>query len=968
MKYDMTKKLILAFAAILCTLGLSAQTYTGGIKGTVINRSNRQPVADATLVLMQGLEEIASVTSDGAGDFLIPDLADGMYDLVITAPDFIETRVNVTVNDGYVKNMFNLSLTPSQVVTEVDVDNLVEFDLDDSGYSDNPTVLFGQNDVFNEIAGFNFSDIRFRVRGYSSESQDVYLAGVRMNDAITGYSPFSLWSGLNEATRTKNTVNGAEIADWGIGGYNGLTNLPVNATSVRKGLRGSILTNSALYRLRLMMTYASGQLDNGWAYAISASARLGGNDWVKGQYYRSFGYYAAVEKQFGDAHRLGLVFMATPGNRGKQNSSTQEVYDLMGDNMYNSNWGYQNGKMRNSRLAITHEPIAILKYDFTPTYKFNASATVLYRFGKNGATALDWYDAPDPRPDYYRNLPSYFWNDDEEYNRLNMSKAMWARDAWENNDTQVTQVNWDRMYNVNKLNIVEGQRRSKYAVEERRADQHDLNFATSFKWRPDRDIILTGGWNAKFNRTEHFKVLYDLLGGDYFLDVDSFADRDFSANPYMTQNDLGYWMEHGEARKVRSGEKYGYDYYAQVRKTEAWFSARAEAKGFEAAIGGRLGYTAFWREGLVRKGLFPGLNDNGSAFLVDGVPVTNYDGDGKPVTSYGKSAVQDFITGAVKGNLAYVIRGGHRFYFDAGYFSDAPTFNQTFMSPRTRNTVIPDVKNVQTFTTDLNYQYSNNGYNVRLTGYWTYIKDQSDVMSFYDDSQHSFTNLAMTGINQRHIGMELGVRVPTPIPDLSVEGVLSYGNFVYTSNPVMYQTIDNNASVVADTYGVKIPYWKSHPTADGKTVRHYVPSTPQLASSLGLSWNHNYWFIDLAAQYFDKAYLDMNPVYRTDMATAGNDGIVTPAEVEYMAAQEKFDPAFMMNASIGKSWYIQRTYQIGFSLNAKNLLNNRDIRTGGYESTRLVSNTKSKERYFRFDPKYFYMSGFNYMLNIYFRF
>ena len=968
MKYDMTKKLILAFAAILCTLGLAAQTYTGGVKGTVINRTDRQPVAEATLVLMQGLEEIATATSDASGNFLIPDLADGMYDLVITAPDFIETRVNVTVNDGYVKNMFNLSMTPSQVVNEVDVENLVEFDLDDSGYSDNPTVLFGQNDVFNEIAGFNFSDIRFRVRGYSSESQDVYLAGVRMNDAITGYSPFSLWSGLNEATRTKNTVNGAEIADWGIGGYNGLTNIPVNASSVRKGWRGSILTNSALYRLRLMMTYSSGQLDNGWAYAISASARLGGNDWVQGQYYRSFGYYAAVEKQFDDVHRLGLVFMATPGNRGKQNSSTQEVYDLMGDNMYNSNWGYQNGKMRNSRLAITHEPIAILKYDFTPTYKFNASATVLYRFGKNGATALDWYDAPDPRPDYYRNLPSYFWNDDEEYNRLNMSKAMWARDAWENNDTQVTQVNWDRMYNVNKLNIVEGQRRSKYAVEERRADQHDLNFATSFKWRPDRDIILTGGWNAKFNRTEHFKVLYDLLGGDYFLDVDSFADRDFSANPYMTQNDLGYWMEHGEARKVRSGEKYGYDYYAQVRKTEAWFSARAEAKGFEAAIGGRLGYTAFWREGLVRKGLFPGLNDNGSAFLVDGVPVTNYDGDGKPVTSYGKSAVQDFITGAVKGNLAYVIRGGHRFYFDAGYFSDAPTFNQTFMSPRTRNTVIPDVKNVQTFTTDLNYQFSNNGYNLRLTGFWTYIKDQSDVMSFYDDSQHSFTNFAMTGIDQRHIGMELGFQVPTPIPDLSVEGVLSYGNYVYTSNPVMYQTIDNNASVVADTYGVKIPYWKSHPTADGETVRHYIPSTPQLASSLGLSWNHNYWFIDLAAQYFDRAYLDMNPVYRTDMATAGNDGIVTPAEVEYMAAQEKFDPAFLMNASIGKSWYIQRTYQIGFSLNAKNLLNNRDIRTGGYESTRLVSNTKSKERYFRFDPKYFYMSGFNYMLNIYFRF
>ena len=36
--------------------------------------------------------------------------------------------------------------------------------------------------------------------------------------------------------------------------------------------------------------------------------------------------------------------------------------------------------------------------------------------------------------------------------------------------------------------------------------------------------------------------------------------------------------------------------------------------------------------------------------------------------------------------------------------------------------------------------------------------------------------------------------------------------------------------------------------------------------------------------------------------------------------------------------------------------------------TRIVDNTVSNERFYRFDPKYFYMSGFNYMLNIYFRF
>ena len=44
------------------------------------------------------------------------------------------------------------------------------------------------------------------------------------------------------------------------------------------------------------------------------------------------------------------------------------------------------------------------------------------------------------------------------------------------------------------------------------------------------------------------------------------------------------------------------------------------------------------------------------------------------------------------------------------------------------------------------------------------------------------------------------------------------------------------------------------------------------------------------------------------------------------------------------------------------------MKTGGYEQTRLVDNTVSKERFYRFDPKYFYMAGTNYMLNVYFRF
>ena len=955
----MNKRLILILAALLLGLSAMAQTGMGGVKAKVVSRSGRVPVAAAEIVVSDAEGSVAKAVSTENGDFVINDLPDGSYLLTVTASGFAPGMVNFKV-EGYVKDLVFVSLLPETVVTEVDDSSFAELDMDDSGYQDVPAILSSSSDVFDNTAGYKFSQIRFRQRGYDSSTQDVLLAGVRMNDALTGYAPWSLWSGLNEATRDKENVTGVSAADYGIGGYNGVSNIFATASSMRKGYRFSVLTNSSFYRLRLMASYATGEMDNGWSFAANVSTRLGGNDWVEGVYYRAFAYYFGAEKNWHDTHRLSLSVFGSPVQRGAQNGSTQEVYDLVGSNYYNSNWGWQDGKVRNARVRNNHEPVFVLKYTWTPTFSFSLDATAVYRTGRNGYSALDWYDTYDPRPDYYRNLPSYFYNPVANYsNRDALYQAGWAEEAWRYNYNNTRHVNWDRMYDINRSNVDPyyhaEEKRSKYIQEERRTDQNDVNFGLTAKYDFAKNFRLRGGVDARYNRTEYYKIVKDLLGGDYYVNIDSFAERDFASDNIKIQNDLLYYYEHGHAEMVRKGDKYGYDYLANVINARLWFNLNFEYDSWKAYLAAQGGYNTFWRTGLVQKGLFP-------------------------ENSYGDSDKAQFLTYRAKAGVSWN-DGPHRIYANAGYFNDAPYFAESFVSPRTRNDLAPNLTTEKTFSADLSYAFNQSGYSLRVTGFWTQIMDQTDLMSFYDDYQNSFTNFAMSGIDQRHAGVELGFAVPLPLTGLSLEGALSWGDYIYTSTPRVIQTIDNNGEVVLDDI---VPYWKQHniykKDAEGNIVydsfgdpvpykvqKHYVASTPQVAASLGFDYSNNYWFAGIDLQYFDKMYLDMNPLYRTDMAVNGPDGKHTAAEEEYMAAQERFNPAFVLNANVGKSWYIKRKYNLGFSLELRNLLNNTNVRTGGYEQTRLIDSENWKN-YYRFDSKYFYMMGFNYMLNVWFRF
>ena len=153
-----------------------------------------------------------------------------------------------------------------------------------------------------------------------------------------------------------------------------------------------------------------------------------------------------------------------------------------------------------------------------------------------------------------------------------------------------------------------------------------------------------------------------------------------------------------------------------------------------------------------------------------------------------------------------------------------------------------------------------------------------------------------------------------------------------------------------------------------------VAGTPQTALSLGLNYRgpHNI-YAGVDVNYFNAMYLDMNPLYRTDRALTNYNQFPEEQRKEMistMTHQERYGNNWVLNANFSKSWYIQRRYNLGFSLEVKNILNSQDIKTGGYEQMRLKKNDDDKDKvyYTRFDSKYFYMFGTTYYLNVYLRF
>ena len=792
--------------------------------------------------------------------------------------------------------------------------------------SQDVTALLGSSrDIFYQTVAMHFiasGGTRFHMRGYSQDNFTVMMNGVRINSLESGGASWSTWGGMTDVIRFMDVKPGLGSSRSTFGDVGGFFNLNVYASSFRKGLRVAYAQGNRIYKERVTLTYSTGLLKSGWAFSASGTARYAAQGYVPGTFFQGFGYFLGADKKLNEKNTLSFIGFGAPITQGRQSYETDEAFALTGDKHYNSFWGYQNGQVRNSRISTNNVPTAIGSDVWNINDHSKLTTSAFYSFGRTSLTGLNYYNAPNPAPDYYEYMPSYYG---PSSNNANPTQFAALTQNWANPVNQ--QINWANLYNANydnmhTVNGVDGVtgksytgKMSEYIVEEKRQDVNSTGFNSIYNTRTNNNFFITGGVNLSIAHTRYYKVVNDLLGGDYWLDLNNFAVP--SPNPMVMQNNIN-----DPNKLIRKGDVFGYDYNINVTRAETWGQVEKSYKKIDMFASATLNETSFYRDGHMVNGLFPN-------------------------TSGGRSTTLNFINYGFKFGATYKLNGHNYFTFNAAAITKPPLPTNTFVSPQTRNDEIPNLTSEKILTGDISYNVRLPWLKGRITYYYTQTNNQVWERSYYDDVYKTNVNYFMTNLNQLNQGLELGLE-GIVTKHISIIGALAYGSYLYTNRPTATISADNSAALLASDRTI---YFKNY----------HVGGTPEVASSIGVRYTgKKQWYAGVYFNYFANNYVTANPDRRT--AQALTKYVSTDPQVAQITTQEKLPNAYTLDFMGGKSFRFQNKYGLNLTLMVNNLTNNM-FKVSGEEQLRHDDNNIG-----RFPNKYVYSLGLTYMLSAAFLF
>jgi len=747
---------------------LSVTMVIGGtITGTVTNKDSGEPLVGAN-VYLQGTAMGAA--TDAEGMFRI-EAEDGTYNLVCDYVGFAKQTIAVNIVGNVNQNFELVEFLFANAIdvfadralerkTPVAFTNISKEKIESElGSQDIPMVLNVTPSVFATVQGGGAGDARINVRGFTQRNMAVMVNGVPVNDMENGWVYWSNWDGLGDATSSIQVQRGLSSVNLATPSIGGTMNIITDPTKQEAGV--SYKNEIGIGNFQKQTVFANtGLIDDKFAMTVGG-VRKTGDGQVNGVWTDAWAYYFGAAYQIDKENRIELYATGAPQRHGQRrwrlnaaNFSHELAKDLGYSNevlndprfaeqglLYNSNWSgvsssYQgdqywdgeraqryDGSFINESENYYHKPIVNLNWYSKFTDEFSLYTTAYYSGGTGGGSG---------------NYGSMGWN------RSSLQRVI---------DYDYTIAR--NVANIDSFSNGETFSSSRGILRNSVNKQWTIGLLSKALYKYSEDLKFSFGLDWRTAEAEHYREVRDLLGGDYYKDIDD----------GLPLNEF----DSGDEVFKQIGDRIAYNNTNEIN----WLGGYAQAEYTQDAmtIYGTAGYSVI------------------KYFLTD--HFKNDGGSEKEIES-------DYIGGyQAKGGISYRVDEDLMVYANGGYVAKVPIFDQVIDDITT--TLVEDYTNETFLSGELgaNWKGLDNKLSVNANLYYTNWDNRATSQNVLNaDSSEGV--IFLDGIAQTHMGFEVDFAFQ-PVNYFRLDGAASVGDWNYTK--------DVGGSYVSDiSAGIRTPY------------------------------------------------------------------------------------------------------------------------------------------------------------------
>ena len=745
------KKISLMLTVLLVSGFCYAQNI---VTGTIIDSEMGKGLPGATIVVkgtnigvntdFDGKFEIAA---DNSGTLIVSFVGYASQEIEFNKSMDITVSLKVLGLSGVtVFGTADFAINRDQAVTQ---STLTAADIQERiGNLELPEMLNSTPGVYATKGGGAFGDSRINLRGFDSQNIAVLINGIPVNDMENGRVYWSNWAGLSDVVSAMQVQRGLGASKLAISSVGGTINILTKSTDLNEGGKISTMVGNDGFT-KSVMAYNTGELDGGHALSLLFS-RTAGDGYVDGTMFEGYNYFLGYGwKDSANKHNLQLIITGAPQTHNQRtgsfyNMAKVEDYQKYGIR-YNYNHGYLNGQEFNQRKNFYHKPLASLNWEYKINESTNLSASAYYSIGRGGGTGdigrLDGKYASDSR---FRNPANGHVNWDKIYASNSGQQTNFYGFSYKNVSDPATGLfivndQDERVNGVKRNGIV------------RRASVNSHNFLGSIinlQKEFNDNLTLNFGFDLRSYKGIHYRRLDHLLGADGYRDFDNKNYAGGSAVRTKTYSSM-LGKQWNVFKSTDDEEKIDYHNDGKVRWMGTFAQLQYKINDFSAFFQGAISSQGFQRVEY--------FNQAGTATT-----------DWKSITG-----------GNVKAGVNYNIDIKNNIYVNGGYYSKQPNFDAVYINYG--NNLNPDLKNETITGYELGYGHVSNKLRMNVNVYKTTWEDRflSDGVSV--DGNRGTANYY--GIKQIHSGIEFDGEIQLS-PFVSVQGMLSVGNYVYGSDVV----------------------------------------------------------------------------------------------------------------------------------------------------------------------------------------